>query len=1085
MPYAELLSRSCFSLLDGASQPHELVEAAARSGVGHLGVADRDSVYGLVQAHKAASDHGVHLLCGASLTIREQPSAVMLVSEIAGWSSLCRILTLGRREEPKGRARVPLSVLAEQHEGLICLLRPGWREPEARVLREAFGDRLAVALSRDLTPADGPRVRWALDLAARLDVGLAATNDVRFHDPTRKLLSDVLTCIRKRTQLASVGRGVMANEERGLLTEAEFSRRYAQWPRAIEHARRLAERCTFSLSELRYGYPTEVVPSGHSPMSWLRELTRAGLADRYPDGVPDKVQANVVTELGIIEELDFPSYFLTVHDVVAFARSRGILCQGRGSAANSSVCYALGITEVDPGRTQLLFERFISKERGEPPDIDVDFEHERREEVIQYIYERYGRDRAAMVNEFICYRQRSAIRDVGKVFGLSLDQVDRLAKSLDRWSAGIEMPDPSEVASGRPAEKWSEPHEGGRVSAFVPPAEDVAELVREAGLDPESEGIRATLQVASELAGFPRHLSIHVGGFVIAAGSLHDLVPVEPATMDDRTVLQWDKYDIDVLDFVKVDVLGLGMLTAIRKAFDLIEGMGGPSLTLSSVPAEDAAVYDMFCKADTVGVFQIESRAQMSMLPRLKPKCFYDLVIEVAIVRPGPIQGGMVHPYLRRRGGEEPVTYAHPALVPILERTLGVPLFQEQVMAMAVAVGGFTGGEADQLRRAMGAWRKRGNLHEMGTRLVEGMVKSGITRDYANAVFAQILGFGEYGFPESHAASFALLVYISGWLKCHYPAAFAAALINSQPMGFYSPRALLADAQRHGVEVRGPCVMRSTFDCTLERTDDGGHAIRVGLRLVRSLGEEHVEALVLAREARAFSSLADLARRSGLDRARLEALAEAGALAQVAGEDRRRAAWVLQGLWTDLPLFAEVERKEPTPDLPVQDALERLKADYRAVGLSVERHPLELLRRQLTPMGVSPLQLLTTLPPGQEVRIAGLVSSRQRPGTASGVVFMTFEDETAMANLVVWPKIWAAFRRLARTSSLLGADGTLQRHDDAVSVLVERFWALPDPDSSGIPDSERAPQSAWSHSEDSPEPPRGLSDLTIRSRDFR
>jgi len=1043
MAYTELLSRSCFSLLDGASQPDELVRAAAACGIAHLGIVDRDSVYGVVQAHRAAIEHGVHLICGATVTVADHPGVVLLVHDLSGWSSLCRLLTRARAEEPKGRARAPLREVAGHARGLSCVLRPGWTPEAAAPLRDAFGSHLAVALHRDLTPADRVRVSRAQAVAAALDAPLVATNDARAHARERKVLADVLTCIRRKTTLSEAGRSLAPNAERVLLPEATFRARYGAWPDAIGAAQDIAERCTFSLSELRYSYPHEVVPDGHTPMSWLNHLTAAGLLRRYPDGTPPTVADSITHELAVIEQLDFPSYFLTVHDIVRFARERGILCQGRGSAANSAVCYALGITAVDPSRAKLLFERFISAERGEPPDIDVDFEHERREEVIQYVYARYGRDRAAMVNEFICYRQRSAIRDVGKVFGLSLDQADRLAKTLDRWSAGLET--------------------GG--DTLDPPPEEVAMLVREAGLDPEASAISATLNVAAQLAGFPRHVSIHVGGFVISDASLGALVPIEPAAMADRTVLQWDKYDVEALQFVKVDVLALGMLTAIRKAFDWVEEGWGERFELATVPAEDPAVYDMFCRADTVGVFQIESRAQMSMLPRLKPRCFYDLVIEVAIVRPGPIQGGMVHPYLRRRCGDEPVSYAHPDLVPILERTLGVPLFQEQVMAMAVAVGGFTGGEADQLRRAMGAWRKRGNLREMGERMVQGMMQRGISRRYAQAVFQQILGFGEYGFPESHAASFALLVYVSGWLKCHYPAAFAAALVNSQPMGFYSPRALLADAQRHGVEALAPCVLSSGYDCTLESStaSAGGQAIRVGLRLVRGLGEAHAEAIIDAREGGRFHSLADFSVRTGLDRGRLQALAEAGAFAQVAGPDRRAVAWVLQGLWTDLPLFAALERTEPSPDLPQQGPLERLKADYRSTGLSVDLHPIALLRSKLDALGVLRCDRLAVHRPGSRVRIAGIVQSRQRPGTASGVVFMTFEDETGMANLVVWPKTWLAFRRLARGASLLGADGRLQRQDDAVSVLVERFWRLPEPETGA---SER------------------LSDLSVRSRDF-
>jgi len=1072
MSYAELTARSCFSLLEGASQPHELVHAARRAHCAHLAITDRDAVYGVVQAHKAAQELGVHVVVGAVLTVRDLPAVTVLVERREGWSNLCRLLTAGRAEEPKGRGRVPLSVLVEHTEGLRLLLRDGWDPSLAAPLREAAAGRIAVGVSFTLSPDDRRRARRAEELSRVLDCPRLATNDVVFHHPERQMLADVLTCIRRRTTLGAAGRALAPNGERCLLPEARFRQRYGGVPGAIQQAVDWAERCTFSLDELSYSYPREVVPEGHTPMSWLLQLTEEGLAWRYPEGVPAPVRAQVSHELSVIEELDFPSYFLTVYDIVRFARSVGILCQGRGSAANSAVCYALGVTSVDPSRTTLLFERFISKERGEPPDIDVDFEHERREEVIQYIYERYGRTRAGMVNEFICYRQRSAVRDVGKVFGLSLDQVDRLAKGLDRWAAGI-TPTSQDAAStaGRPAEKWSQPHEGGRLPTVAPSIErpEVARLVRDAGLDPGSAEVRATLAVASQLAGFPRHLSIHVGGFVIAADELIDLVPIEPASMDDRTVIQWDKYDVDALQFVKVDVLALGMLTAIRKGFELVERAGGPRYDLATVPAEDPAVYDMFCRADTVGVFQIESRAQMSMLPRLKPRCFYDLVIEVAIVRPGPIQGGMVHPYLRRRSGEEPVTYAHEALVPILERTLGVPLFQEQVMAMAVAVGGFTAGRADELRRAMGAWRKRGNLRGMGEELVRGMVERGIEPAYARAVFDQILGFGEYGFPESHAASFALLVYVSGWLKCHHPAAFAAALINSQPMGFYSARALVADAQRHGVEVRPVCVRASSYDCTLEAADGGALAIRLGLRLVQGLGEEHAERIVAARQDSPFHTLADMARRTGLDRRRLQTLAEAGAFEEVS-KGRRPAAWTLQGLWTDLPLFAHLEPTEPTPPLPALDAVDRLRSDYRTVGLSVDLHPIELIRSALEQLGCLRVGDLLRRRPGDRVRVAGLVSSRQRPGTASGVVFMTFEDETGMVNLVVWPKIWARFQKMARSRSLLGCDGRLQRQDDAISVLVERLWEVPEPPR---PSSDEGGEAAPS-----------IGSLPVRSHDF-
>ncbi|TNE85782.1 MAG: DNA polymerase III subunit alpha [Deltaproteobacteria bacterium] len=1024
MGYAELTARSAFSLLEGASLPEEMAEACATQGVDHLAVVDRDAVYGLVRAHRVARELGVHLISGATVTLVAHPSVVLLVENRRGWGNLCRLLTEARSTVEKGRAQLDLPRVLEHSDGLSAILRHGWLPDAAHRLKQAFGDRLAVGWSRRLLPSDRARERSARELAAALDLPIVASNEPLFHHPDRKRLADVLTCIRRRTTLRGAGRWLHASDARHLLPEAVFRERYAAVPEAIANAQRLAERCTFSLDELQYGYPREVVPEGYTPMSWLTHLVEEGLAWRYPDGPPAKVRGAVCHELGVIEQLDFPAYFLTVYDIVRFARSRGILCQGRGSAANSAVCFALGITSVDPALHELLFERFISAERGEPPDIDVDFEHERREEVIQYIYERYGRDRAALVNEVISYRRRSAIRDVGKVFGLSLDQVDRLAKGTDRWSAGN--------------------------------LAQIDDLVQESGLDPRDVGVRQTLQLADELAGFPRHLSQHVGGFTITETPLIELVPVEAASMEARTVIQWDKDDIDVLRFVKVDVLGLGMLTAIRKCFELVSETYGLRYDLASVPKEDPAVYDMFCRADTVGVFQIESRAQMSMLPRLRPRCFYDLVIEVAIVRPGPIQGGMVHPFLRRRNGEEPVVYPHPDVEPILARTMGVPLFQEQVMAMAVAVGGFSPGEADALRRAMGAWRKTGDLGPIGRRLVDRMIARGIAPDYAEQIFEQIKGFGEYGFPESHSASFALLVYVSGWLKCHWPEAFAAALINSQPMGFYSPRSLVGDAQRHHVEVRPVCVARSAWDCTLEcdgvalKTAAGPPhleprperaAMRLGLRLVRGFGDADGEAVLQAREERPFRDLADFAGRTLLDRGKLQALADADAFACF-GVSRREAAWILQGLWTDAPLFAGQYRVEPETRLPREDRLAAIRADYRAVGLSVDKHPIDVFRGALDARGVRLSAELQAVTHGTRVRVAGLVANRQRPGTANGVVFMTLEDETGMINLVVWPKVWDRYRRIARRAAVIGVDGTLQRDGDAVSVLVSAFWLL-------------------------------------------
>lgn len=1025
MPYPELLARTSLSFLEGASHPEEMVEVAARAGVSHLGVVDRDGVYGLVRAHKAAKKAGIAMVCGATLTMVDAPPVSLLVQDPRGWSGLTRLLSDARANSPKGRARTAISRLIAEPQGLTCVLHSGWDAAAATALREAFGAQLAIALTRTQSPEDGARIREGVALSRALDIPLVVTHQPLFHHPDRRRIADVLTAIRRGVTLERAGRWLQAHADQRLLSEAEWRALYRDFPQAIRHAERLASRSTFSLDSLAYRYPAEVIPEGWTARGWLRERVRQGLAVRYPAGVPAQVAALVEHELEVIEKLDFPHYFLTVDDVVGFARREGILCQGRGSAANSAVCYALGITSVDPSRMSVLFERFLSVERGEPPDIDVDFEHERREEVIQYVYGRYGRDRAALVNEVITYRWRSAVREVGLALGLSRDQVERLAASTDRWSAGS----------------------GVRVE----------ELVREAGLDPDARAVQLTLEIAGELKGFPRHTSIHVGGFVIAAGKLVELVPVEPASMEARTVIQWDKDDIDALKFVKVDLLALGILTAIRKSFTFIRAHYGLDYELATVPSEDPAVYAMFSKADTLGVFQIESRAQMSMLPRLRPQNFYDLVVEISLVRPGPIQGGMVHPYLRRRQGLEPVEYAHPALEAILGRTLGVPIFQEQVMQMAVAVGGYSPGEADELRRAMGAWRKRGGLERHGARLKQGMVARGLTAEYADAVYAQILGFGEYGFPESHAASFALLVYVSGWLKAHFPEVWAAALLNSQPMGFYTPRAIVADAARHGVAVLPVCVQSSGWEARLEGAgtdparrpargiaEGARRALRLGLEQVRGLGQEAAEAIERARAVAPFLSLLDFATRTGLRREPLVALAEADAF-QALGLIRRAALWEVQGLWTGLPLFMGIGGPASQGSPKEESAQERLASDYRAVGLAVGRHPVQLLRPSLEESGVLPVAKLADARAGERVRVAGLISHRQRPGGSNGVVFMTLEDETGLGNLVVKPDVWTEHRRLVRSAVMIGATGVVQRHGGAVSVRVGRFWALPSP----------------------------------------
>ncbi len=1050
--YAELFCRSHFSFLEGASSPEELVARAAAAGLDSLALTDRDGVYGLVRAHRVAKEAGLHLIAGSLVTLRDHPSLVLLVRDRDGWANLCRLLTLARRDRPKGHALLELGPLLEHARGLTALLHGPWTAGQAAPLREAFGERAALAVSLALQPGDEAQLAAAVRLARWVGMPLVATGDVQMHHPRRKRLLDVLCCIRRRTTVDAAGRALAPNAARVLREPARQRVLFEAlarslggdalaWIRAaLDHSVALAAEHDFTLDQLDYRYPREVVPAAHDPMSWLCWLVEAGLAGRYPGGVPDGVRAQVDHELGIIEQLGFPAYFLTVHDAVRFARERGILCQGRGSAANSAVCFALGITAVDPSRSSLLFERFISPERGEPPDIDVDFEHERREEVLQYLYEKYGRHRAAMVNEVIAYRRRSAVRDVGKALGLGLDQVDAMARQADYWGREPITP----------------------------------EQLRAAGLDPDDARVRLTVELSSELRGFPRHVGIHVGGFVLTDDDLTGRVPVEPASMQDRTVIQWDKDDIDAVGFVKVDLLSLGMLTAIRKAFDLVAGASpskpataeaqpfttpsgalppgvetnhhgphpyGRRWTLATVPPEDPAVYDMISRADTVGVFQIESRAQMSMLPRLRPRCFYDLVIEVAIVRPGPIQGGMVHPYLRRRQGLEPVLYPHPALEPILERTLGVPIFQEQVMAMAMAVAGFSAGQADRLRRSMAAWRRKGSLGPISEEFRRGLEANGITGAYADRMVEQIKGFGEYGFPESHAASFALLVYVSAWLKLHYPAAFCAALVNAQPMGFYSPRALVADAQRHDVELRPVCALRSAWDCTLEHGDGSAPpALRLGMRLVRGLKQEAARRLVRARGERPFGDLPDLAARSGLARPELELLARADAFAGL-GLARRPALWAVAGLW-DAPLFAGLPRTTPPPSLPEPTPHERLESDYAATGLSVSQHPIGLERPQLTRKGVRSVMQLFEVPVGSVVRVAGLISCRQRPGTASGVVFLTLEDETGQLNVVIWPKLYQRQRRIVRTATLVVVTGKLQRENEALSLVAFNLTEL-------------------------------------------
>jgi error-prone DNA polymerase len=890
-------------------------------------------------------------------------------------------------------------------------------------LKRRFGGALDLAAHHLYRGDDAKRLARLAELADRVKVPLVATNDVHAHVPERRPLQDVLTCIREGCTVEEAGFRLHANAERHLKSPAEIARLFRRHGGAVERSLAIVADCRFSLDELKYEYPAEPVPDGRTPQEELARLVWLHAPERYPAGVPEKVRSQLDKELALIAERDYARYFLTVHDIVKFARERNILCQGRGSAANSAICYVLGITAVDPDKIDLLFERFVSAERREPPDIDVDFEHERREEVIQYLFDKYGRDRAGIVATLVTYRPKSAIRDVGKALGLSADSIASLSGTLGGWGP-----------------KDTNKNEGIN-DAYV----------REAGFDPAEPILRRVLKLAGELIGFPRHLSQHTGGFVITRGKLSEIVPIEKAAMADRTVVEWDKDDLDVLGMLKIDVLALGMLTCLRKGFDLLRTHYGIDQRLYGLPEADAPVYDMLCRADSVGVFQVESRAQMTMLPRLKPRKFYDLVVEVAIVRPGPIQGDMVHPYLRRRNGDEPVTFPKEELHAVLSRTCGVPLFQEQAMQIAIVAAGFTPNEANALRRAMATFRHMGTIGELRTRFIEGMVGRDYERDFAERCFRQIEGFGEYGFPESHAASFALLVYASAWIKCHYPAVFACAMLNSQPMGFYAPAQLVRDARDHGVAVRPVDVAHSQWDCTLEADGKGGFALRLGFRQVKSCRKEDAERLVAARLQGDFATMRALWVRAGLDGRALETLARGDGWGSL-GLTRRNALWAAKGLSeAPLPLFAAAERAagspspaEPEIALPSMTTGEEVTEDYRHLRLSLKQHPMALLRARMAERGMIPSARLKDVRIGSRVAVAGLVLVRQQPGTASGVIFMTLEDETGVANIVVWPKIFQRFRRALLGSRLMGVTGTVERDESGyvIHVIAEKLTDL-------------------------------------------
>ena len=1061
-PFVELGVSSPFSFLRGASDSIELVLAATDMGMDSIGIADRNTLAGVVRMHSAAKGAGLRPLIGCRLDLVDCPSLLAYPQGREGYGRLSRLLSLGKMRCAKGECDLTLAEVAHHARGIAFIAMPGDDldafETALPGLAEVLPAMRHIAAAHLYRGDDLARIERLDRLAKRHGLAILATNDVHYHAPDRRPLQDVMSCIREKVTLTTAGYLLNSNAERHLKSPREMIRLFERWPHAIAATRAFADAIRFSLDELAYEYPRESVPEGRSPQQYLEHLTWEGAKGRWED-VPEGVARQLRHELALIEKLDFARYFLTVHDIVAFARSLDppILCQGRGSAANSAVCYCLGITAVDPSTSDLLFERFISEERKEPPDIDVDFEHERREEVIQHIYAKYGRERAGIAATVIHYRPRSAIREVGKVMGLSEDVTSALAST--HWGsmeAGIEE-----------------------------------ERVGEAGLDFSDPHLKRIIALARQLIGMPRHLSQHVGGFILTERPLIETVPVGNGAMDDRTFIEWDKDDIEELGILKIDVLALGMLTCIRKAFDLVDMHDGQRFDLATVPREEGQVYDMLCKGDSLGVFQVESRAQMNMLPRLKPRCFYDLVIEVAIVRPGPIQGDMVHPFLKRRSGKEPVCYPCPdrahgppdELERILSRTLGVPVFQEQAMKIALDAARFTSAEANQLRKAMATFRSRGNIELLQDKMVGRMVERGYDPDFARRCFDQIKGFGEYGFPESHAASFAHLVYVSSWLKWRYPAAFACALLNSQPMGFYAPAQIVRDAREHGVEVRGVDVNHSEWDCTLE---DG--ALRLGMRQVEGLRLDAATRVVAARGVSPYSGVEDLRRRSGANVAAIERLAEADAFRSMK-LDRRAALWDARTLKNapDLPLFAFADAcdegwESEVVRLPAMPLSEQVVSDYQTVRLSLKAHPMRFLRGDYAKRGFVTASDLSALRNGRRVSLAGLVLIRQRPGSAKGVCFITLEDETGIANLVVWPDVFTRQRKVVMGARLMTVHGVVQKDEDVIHLVAARLeddtamlqrWS-----EEGIPSTLNAGDGggSWRH-------PRDV-DCIPKSRDF-
>ena len=1023
--YAELHCLSNFTFLRGASFPEELVARADELGYRAIAITDECSLSGVVRAHSEARARDIKLIIGSEFRLQDESHVVLLACNRQGYGELSHLITCARRESPKGSYALDRRML-EANLPSQCLvlwlpdlsLAPEMIAAQATWLQRLFPQRLWLAVELLLRGNDRRYLQRLQMLGKRYEIPLCAAGGAYMHTPSRRIVQDTLTAIRLGKQISRIGLQGESNGQRHLRKMEQLRKLYP--PELLAATVEIAGRCDFSLDELRYEYPRELVPEGYTPHGWLRELTEAGIRQRWPGGASAKVRNIIEHELMLIKELHYEHYFLTVHDLVAFARREHILCQGRGSAANSAVCYCLGITEVDPARVEVLFERFISRERDEPPDIDVDFENARREEVIQYIYRKYGRGRAALAATVITYRSRSALRDVGKALGIEDELLDHIAKSIYWWGSSLQ------------------------------------EQLSDAEVDFDDPRIQQLVTLAQALIGFPRHLSQHVGGFIISQGPLSHLVPIENASMADRTVIQWEKDDLESLGLLKIDVLALGMLTALQKCLDLVSSYSQEPLTMQKIPAEDPRVYDMMGEADTVGVFQIESRAQMSMLPRLRPRCYYDLVIQIAIVRPGPIQGDMVHPYLNRRNGKEQISYPSEAVRAALERTMGVPIFQEQVMQLAMVAAGFSGGEADQLRRAMAAWKRKGGLEPYRDKLVRGMLERGYEQGFAEQLFNQIKGFGDYGFPESHSASFALLAYVSSWFKHYHPAAFCCALLNSQPMGFYAPAQLIQDARHHGVPVRVVDVNVSDYDSTLElddafaRLDDHARrtlepALRIGLRMVKGLSESGARAVVEARQQQGFATIQELVFRSGINKKDLEALAAADALRGLSG-DRHRAFWQASGIEPKassdrhgtVPMDFEGSSTDFGVDvlLPVASEGQNIVGDYNATGLTLRRHPLALFRGHLDCYQVNTASQLQAVNNETSVKVTGLVTCRQRPMTAAGVTFITMEDETGFVNVVVWPTLGEKKRPIVRQAMLLGVTGHVQKSEGVVHLIA-------------------------------------------------